>query len=174
MPIIDLGGLGIPAAEVLELHLVRSEKRLCGVTVVQGSTALQLQAFHALPDRNWDVIRGELSAKITRGGGSAKDCAGPAGVEIRASVPTIRPGGSMTVMQVRFLGQDGPGWPRTTAGRVRGRPRRRGTRRAAMTLSKAGASPAWPGVRTKTKGRHRPSAARWTFVVRPPRDRPRA
>ncbi|MET7780736.1 DUF3710 domain-containing protein [Streptomyces sp. NPDC005388] len=110
MPIIDLGGLRIPAAEVLELHLVRSEKRLCGVTVVQGSTALQLQAFHALPDRNWDVIRGELSAKITRGGGSAKDCAGPAGVEIRASVPTIRPGGSMTVMQVRFLGQDGPGW----------------------------------------------------------------
>ncbi|MFG2260178.1 DUF3710 domain-containing protein [Streptomyces mirabilis] len=109
-PIIDLGGLRIPAGDGLELHPVHSGGRVCGVTVVRGSTALQLQAFHALPGRNWDVIRGELRGKMVRGGGSAKEWAGPAGVEIRANVPTVRPGGSTTVMQVRFLGHDGPGW----------------------------------------------------------------
>lgn len=43
-----------------------------------------------------------------------------------------------------------------------------------MTCSKAGASPAWPGVMTKASGRQPPSATRWIFVVSPPRDRPRA
>lgn len=63
---------------------------------------------------------------------------------------------------------------RTTSGRVRGRPRGRGTRRRAITSGNAGASPACPAVRTKTRGLHRSSDARWTLVVSPPRDRPMA
>lgn len=63
---------------------------------------------------------------------------------------------------------------RTTSGLVRGRPRARGTCRRAITAVKAGASPAWPAVRTIADGRQRPSAARWTFVVSPPRERPMA
>lgn len=43
-----------------------------------------------------------------------------------------------------------------------------------MTYSNAGASPDWPGMRTKAKGRQRLSAGRWILVVRPPRERPRA
>jgi len=56
---------------------------------------------------------------------------------------------------------------RTRSGLVRGRPGGRGTRRRAMTPVKAGASPAWPSVRTNASGRHRPSATRWIFVVSP-------
>lgn len=43
-----------------------------------------------------------------------------------------------------------------------------------MTSVKAGASPACPAVRRKAGGRRRSSAARWTFVVSPSRDRPMA
>ncbi|MFB7747592.1 DUF3710 domain-containing protein [Streptomyces sp. NPDC059095] len=109
-PAIDLGGLRIPAGEGLQLHPVGSEGRIVGVTIVRGPTALQLQAFHDLPGRNWDAIRGELRGKVVQGGGSAQEWAGPAGVELRANVATMRPGGSTTVMQVRFLGHNGPGW----------------------------------------------------------------
>ncbi len=63
---------------------------------------------------------------------------------------------------------------RTTSGLVRGRPRRRGTRRRPITSTKAGASPACPAVSTKAGGRQLPSAARWIFVVSPPRERPMA
>lgn len=63
---------------------------------------------------------------------------------------------------------------RTASGRVRGRPRSRGTRRRAITAAKAGASPACPAVRWKARGRQLPSAARWIFVVSPPRERPMA
>ncbi len=62
----------------------------------------------------------------------------------------------------------------TVVGRVLGRSLGLATRMPAMTCVNAGASPAWPGVTTKASGRQRPSAARWIFVVRPPRDRPRA
>lgn len=48
------------------------------------------------------------------------------------------------------------------------------TRIAARTWVNAGASPAWPGVRTNASGRQRSSEARWIFVVSPPRERPRA
>lgn len=47
---------------------------------------------------------------------------------------------------------------RTAAGRVRGRPRRRGTRSRVITSAKAGASPACPAVRWKA-GRTSPSSA---------------
>lgn len=49
---------------------------------------------------------------------------------------------------------------------------RSGHARVAMTCSTAGASPAWPGVRTKRSGRQRPLATRWILVLRPPRERP--
>lgn len=57
---------------------------------------------------------------------------------------------------------------RTARGRVRGPPGPlRGTRMPEITVSKAGASPAWPAVRVKARGHARPSAARRTFVLDP-------
>lgn len=43
---------------------------------------------------------------------------------------------------------------RTTSGRVRGLPRRRGTRKRAITSVTAGASPACPAVKTNARSRH--------------------
>jgi hypothetical protein len=64
---------------------------------------------------------------------------------------------------------------RTARGRVRGLPGPvRGTRMRDITVSKAGASPAWPAVTVKARGRAWPSAARWTLVLSPPRERPSA
>ncbi len=64
---------------------------------------------------------------------------------------------------------------RTTSGRVLGRPGPvRGTRILAMTAAKAAASPAWPAVTCRARGRAWLSLARWTFVLKPPRKRPSA
>lgn len=69
---------------------------------------------------------------------------------------------------VRAVGQNGQG-------RVRGLPEPvRGRWMRDITVSKAGASPAWPAVTVKARGRARPSAARWTLVLSPPRERPSA
>lgn len=62
---------------------------------------------------------------------------------------------------------------RTARGRVRGLPGPlRGTRIRDITVSKAGASPAWSAVTVKARGRARPSAAKWTLVLSPPREHP--
>ncbi|GAA2345442.1 hypothetical protein GCM10010416_79080 [Streptomyces caniferus] len=54
----------------------------------------------------------------------------------------------------------------TARGRVRGLPGPvRGTRMQDITVSKAGASPGWPAVTVKTRGRARLTAARWTLVL---------
>lgn len=65
--------------------------------------------------------------------------------------------------------------PSTRAGVVRGRPvTARGMRMLSRTWPKAVASLTLPGVSTMDSGRPRPSTARCTLLVSPPRDRPRA
>jgi hypothetical protein len=61
------------------------------------------------------------------------------------------------------------------SGRVRGRPGpMRGTRILSITGLNWVQSARWPAVMTIDRGRHLPSAHRWIFVVKPPRDRPSA
>lgn len=61
------------------------------------------------------------------------------------------------------------------SGRVRGRPGPTlGTLTAPSTCSKRVQSLALPPDKTNPRGRPSPSQARWTFVLSPPRDRPRA
>jgi hypothetical protein len=61
----------------------------------------------------------------------------------------------------------------TASGRIRGRPRpTRPTATVARVGSKATESWRCPTVVRNPSGRHRPSAARWTLVESPPRDRP--
>src|SRR5512142_1986726 len=63
----------------------------------------------------------------------------------------------------------------TCSGRVRGRPTPpAGTRIAASSPGSCGLSPACPGVSSTASGRPRPSTARWSLLLSPPRDRPRA
>lgn len=59
--------------------------------------------------------------------------------------------------------------PPRWSGRVRGRPPpKRPTRMRSMTGMNCGASPHWPGVISRARGRHPPSPARWILQVRPP------
>lgn len=63
----------------------------------------------------------------------------------------------------------------TASGLRRGRPAPvRGTLTPSMTSSDTVESLTLPGVTTTARGRPRPSQARWTLVVSPPRDRPSA
>ncbi len=61
----------------------------------------------------------------------------------------------------------------TQSGRLRGRPRRRGTRIRSNTRSSSWLSCRCPSLRCRANGRPRPSLARCSLVVRPPRLRPR-
>ncbi|MEC4020975.1 DUF3710 domain-containing protein [Streptomyces sp. H27-D2] len=110
---IELGAIRIPAGEGMEIrpvHAADGSGDLLGVTAVSGSTAIKLQAFHAVEGCSWETVRGELLATVHANGGTAAEWAGAAGVELRAGVPVRTPDHSRKVMQVRFLGCDGPGW----------------------------------------------------------------
>ena len=61
----------------------------------------------------------------------------------------------------------------TQSGRFRGRPRRRGTRIRSNTRSSSWLSCRCPSLRCRANGRPRPSLARCSLVVSPPRLRPR-
>ncbi|MFE6962975.1 DUF3710 domain-containing protein [Streptomyces sp. NPDC057696] len=128
----DLDGLRIPANEGVRLLPIAGGKSgtVVAVTTVRGRTAIQLQAFHVSAGRSWDSVRLELLARIRRDGGTAEEVIGPSGSGIQARVPVVTPGGEQKVMDVRFVGRDGPGWL------LRG------------TVSGAGAAPgsaeAWP------------------------------
>lgn len=105
----DLGGLKIPMPS--DRDEIRMEAGDGGapvaVTVVHGSTALQLQAFRSSAGRNWSSVHSELGDSIKASGGEAKEWRGPAGIELRVDLPVAKPSGRM---QVRMLGCDGPGW----------------------------------------------------------------
>ena len=62
----------------------------------------------------------------------------------------------------------------TASGRVRGRPTGPRTLTFSSTAMNRGLSAACPGVSTNASGRQRRSAARWTLLVSPPRERPSA
>ncbi|MFJ3505607.1 DUF3710 domain-containing protein [Streptomyces sp. NPDC090135] len=107
--LLDLGGIRIPVPSLADD--IRMEAGADGtpvaVTVVHGSTALQLQAFRRSEDRNWTSVRSALRTGIEASGGEAREWAGPAGVELRVLLPVAR---SSARMGVRMLGCDGPGW----------------------------------------------------------------
>ncbi|MEU6846003.1 DUF3710 domain-containing protein [Streptomyces sp. NPDC046716] len=108
----DLDGLRIPAGEGVRLLPIVSEKSgaVVAVTTVRGRTAIQLQAFRLSAGRSWGSVRLELLARIQRDGGAAEEVVGPSGPGIQARVPVVTPESEQKVMDVRFVGRDGPGW----------------------------------------------------------------
>ncbi|MGW8995821.1 DUF3710 domain-containing protein [Streptomyces zhihengii] len=106
--VIDLGALLVPRVPGVEVHPMRSDDgAVVAVTVVNGRTAVQLQAYRSSPDTSWETIRGQLSRSIGRNGGSVEERAGRAGVELQTVVP-VR--GKSAGQISRVLGCDGPGW----------------------------------------------------------------
>jgi hypothetical protein len=64
--------------------------------------------------------------------------------------------------------------PATRLGRERGRPLGWGIRTASISVSNWVDSCAWPGVASMARGNPRPSVTMCSFVLNPPRERPRA
>jgi hypothetical protein len=109
---IDLGGLRVPVPPETEVRVdVNPEGEVVAATLVQGASAMQVNAF-AAPRRAgiWDEVRGEIATALRESGGSASDAEGPYGTELHASVPTEVPGQGRSLAPARFVGVDGPRW----------------------------------------------------------------
>jgi hypothetical protein len=109
---IDLGGLRVPVPPETEVRVdVSPEGEVVAATLVQGTSAMQVNAF-AAPRRTgiWDEVRGEIATALRESGGSASDAEGPYGTELHASVPTEVAGQGRSLAPARFVGVDGPRW----------------------------------------------------------------
>lgn len=109
---IDLGGLRVPVPPETEVRVdVSPEGEVVAATLVQGASAMQVNAF-AAPRRSgiWDEVRAEIAAALRESGGSATDAEGPFGLELHASVPTELPEKGRVLAPARFVGVDGPRW----------------------------------------------------------------
>jgi hypothetical protein len=113
---IDLGSLRVPVVPGMQvrMELDRSTQQITGVTVMLNQegvvSSLQLQVFAAPKKLGiWDEIREEISAGITKAGGTADDVPGEFGRELIARIPGPGPSGTQ-VKTARFVGLDGPRW----------------------------------------------------------------
>jgi hypothetical protein len=109
---IDLGGLRVPIPPDTEVRVdVSPEGEVVAATLVQGTTAMQVNAF-AAPRRSgiWGEVRDEIAAALRESGGQAQDAPGPYGTELHAQVPAEVPGQGVGLAPARFLGVDGPRW----------------------------------------------------------------
>jgi hypothetical protein len=109
---IDLGGLRVPIPPETEVRVdVSPEGEVVAATLVQGETAMQVNAF-AAPRRSgiWGEVRDEIAVALRESGGQAQDAEGPYGVELHAQVPAEIPGQGVGLAPARFLGVDGPRW----------------------------------------------------------------
>jgi Protein of unknown function (DUF3710) len=111
---IDFGSLLVPTGEGIEVQVSVVEDQPAWVTVMQGDSGLQLQAFAAPKSGGlWDEVRQEIAAEVARSGGQCAEADGPFGVELRARISPADPvhGGRQGALEpVRFLGVDGPRW----------------------------------------------------------------
>ncbi|MEU6921634.1 DUF3710 domain-containing protein [Streptomyces sp. NPDC046631] len=110
LDLIDMGGIRVPVSEGMSVLPIEANGEMLAVTLVQGDTALQLQAFRANSNVLWDSIRADMISRMRAQGGKVKEWADRAGLEIRASVPAVTESGESVTMDVRVLGSDGPGW----------------------------------------------------------------
>ncbi|MFE9404725.1 DUF3710 domain-containing protein [Streptomyces sp. NPDC006530] len=107
---VDLGGLRVPSSGGPELQPMRDGDLILAVTIIQGPTAVQLQAFSSERAGSWAEIRQQMLNRMRIQGSSASEWAGPVGIEIRAEVPVTDPAGWLTRKFVKVLGCDGPRW----------------------------------------------------------------
>ncbi len=104
---LDLGSLLIPAVEGVEVRVqANPEGGVEQIVLVDGDSALQLGVFAAPRSEGiWNEVRDEIGLAMTADGVSARESAGPYGIELIAQVNT--PDGPA---DVRFVGVDGPRW----------------------------------------------------------------
>ena len=105
---LDLGGMLVPVTEGMELRVdVSPEGQVIAATVVQGNSAMQVNAFAAPRTAGiWAEIADEILESLVESGGSGELVEGELGLELRAKVPAE----GNVLQPARFLGADGPRW----------------------------------------------------------------
>jgi hypothetical protein len=110
---LDLGALRIPVVDGMQVQLEvdRASGTARSATVVSGPSRVRLSAFAAPRSAGvWDDIRREISAEVTKVGGTAKEVDGTFGTEVLTTIPTKLADGRRAVQVQRFAGVDGPRW----------------------------------------------------------------
>ena len=110
---IDFGSLLVPAGEGIEVQVSVVEDQPAWVTVMQGDSSLQLQAFAAPKSGGlWGEVRQEIAAEVARSGGQCAEADGPFGVELRARISPADPvhGGLEGARSRPVPRVDGPRW----------------------------------------------------------------
>jgi hypothetical protein len=111
--LVDLGPLRVPGRDGMELCLEVEESSdlVTAVTIFLGGSTVQLQAFAAPRTQGiWDEIRPEITARLSRLGGTAEEVPGPFGRELIARIPVRTPDGRTGHRPARFVGVNGPRW----------------------------------------------------------------
>lgn len=110
---LDLGAVWVPKRPGIQLRFEadRKTKQIISITIGYVGSQLQIAAFaEPRSEGIWDEIRAELSASITKQGGTADQQRGPFGQELLARVPARTKEGRTGHRPMRFLGFDGPRW----------------------------------------------------------------
>jgi hypothetical protein len=110
---LDLGALRVPVVDGMQIQLEvdRTSRVARSVTVVDGPSRVRISAFAAPRTQGvWDDVRGEISAEVTKVGGTADEVPGPFGTEVITTIPTRLKDGRQAVQVQRFAGVDGPRW----------------------------------------------------------------
>lgn len=111
-PYIDFGAIRIQHApgRQLRLEVEEATQRVIAITVEEGGSILQLQAFAAPKTEGlWHEIRAQLRASIEAQGGLIDEHIGAVGPEILARFKVTSDQGQGERL-VKFLGVDGPRW----------------------------------------------------------------
>lgn len=114
IPRADLGAIRLPVKPGLQVRMEidRGSRKITGITVITGPSAMQVQAFAAPRSEGiWDEVRAEISQGLNvGGGGQIDDVPGRFGRELVARIPGTAPDGREAVRAARFIGFDGPRW----------------------------------------------------------------
>ncbi|HWB65886.1 MAG TPA: DUF3710 domain-containing protein [Mycobacteriales bacterium] len=106
VPLLDFGGLIVPALPGFEIGAQVEDEVMVMVTVTAAGSQLQLQAFAAPKSGGlWAEVRDEIAASVRNEGGTTSTADGPFGPELRAQVPT-----DQGRQPARFIGVDGRRW----------------------------------------------------------------
>jgi hypothetical protein len=108
--LVDMGGIMVPSAPGMSCVPIEVDGEMIAATLVQGDTALQLQAFKANPVTVWNAVRADMISKMRAQGNSAETWVDRAGVEIRATISVVTEPGVIGTRDIRVLGSDGPSW----------------------------------------------------------------
>lgn len=110
---LDLGSLQVPAVNGMQVRLETDKANgVAGsVVLVLAGSSLELRAFAAPRTFGiWDELRSDILDELSRGRARTQEITGDHGIEILAQIPVRAAGGQAGVVDVRFIGVDGPRW----------------------------------------------------------------